>query len=726
MSKFKIVRIRIILSLSLFLLIFINGCYRKERTPVAVINPVEEEYFGFSVTDPYRYMEDMDDTLFLNWMKEYAGFTRKILDEIPGRKGLMDVMLDFDSRKSDEISYLDITESDRYFYLKMTPEDETGKLYYRDGYEGNEVLLFDPETYAEDESLSYAISRFVPAQDGKYIIIAVAANGSESSVLLVMEVETGKFLPDIIESSMGSVKWICKGEGFVYTKCNSDDVHDPDRYLDMKVYYHSIGTRQEMDELVFSSEKYPELEMKPREIPYMMYDHDNETMFLALLTVEKYLKVFYAPCIRKSLGNIKWRALFALEDKVMNFYPLDDSVYLYSAKDAPGFQILCASLTHPDIENARVVVPEHENGILSGFDITNEALYYKLKFNGVQEKLYRIPNGQTKAEKIEFPVEAGSAWISTRGHKFSDIWITLSGWTLDGKRYRYNSTDGSFHQEELSSEAEFPEFEDLYVEELMIPSHDQVEVPLSLIYNKGTVLDGAAPLLITGYGAYGKSSVPYFSPYSLLWVKKGGILAVAHVRGGGELGDAWHKDGQKTSKPNTWKDMIACTQYLIDNNYSSPKHIAIYGGSAGGITVGRAITENPGLYAAAVPVVGVMNPLRIEESPNGPVNSTEFGTVRDSVECMALIEMDSYLNIDDGVDYPATLVTAGFNDPRVIVWQPAKFTARLQAASRNLVLFDVDYSSGHGVGDTKTKSFERLADVLAFSFWQCGHPEFQK
>ncbi len=351
-----------------------------------------------------------------------------------------------------------------------------------------------------------------------------------------------------------------------------------------------------------------------------------------------------------------------------------------------------------------------------------------MKFNGVQEKLFRIANGKKEIERIKLPVEAGSAWITTRGHKFSDVWIKLTGWTLDGKRYRYLSANGSFQEEELSSEAEFPEFKNLLVEEIMVSSHDKVEVPLSLIYNEHTVLDGSAPLLITGYGSYGKSRIPYFSPHFLLWVKKGGILAVAHVRGGGELGDAWHKAGQKTTKPNTWKDLIACTEYLIDNKYSSPKHIALYGSSAGGILVGRAMTERPDLFAAAIPAVGVLNAFRGEESPNGPVNSTEFGTIKDSAECLALIEMDAYLNIEDGVDYPATLVTAGFNDPRVIIWQPAKFSARLEIAnaSKKPILFDVDYSSGHGLGDTKTKSFEGLADILAFGLWQTGHPEFQK
>jgi prolyl oligopeptidase len=230
-----------------------------------------------------------------------------------------------------------------------------------------------------------------------------------------------------------------------------------------------------------------------------------------------------------------------------------------------------------------------------------------------------------------------------------------------------------------------------------------------------------------GYGAYGISMTPYFSPISLLPVYEGGIYAVAHVRGGGELGDNWYRAGFKTTKPNTWKDLIACAEYLVNEKYTSPKKIAINSASAGGILIGRAMTERPDLFAAAIPEVGCMNAIRMEESPNGPVNIPEFGTVKDSVEFMALMEMDAYYHLKKGVKYPATLVTAGMNDPRVIAWDPAKFAARLQAtnSSDKPILFLADYAAGHGIGDTKTKSFQSLADVFSFALWQTGHPKFQ-
>lgn len=262
----------------------------------------------------------------------------------------------------------------------------------------------------------------------------------------------------------------------------------------------------------------------------------------------------------------------------------------------------------------------------------------------------------------------------------------------------------------------------------MVESHDGVKVPQSLVYKKGIKKNGDNPVLITGYGAYGISLRPKFDPELLLFAYEGGIVATAHVRGGGELGDQWRKDGLKTKKANTWKDLIACAEYLISENYSSNKKIAIHGASAGGITIGRAMTERPELFAAAIPKVGLMNILRRDTSVSRVLrNREEFGTVKDSVECMALIEMDAYHHLKEGISYPATLITAGMNDTRVIAWGPAKFAARLQAVnvSNNPILFRVDYETGHGIGDRKTKYYEDVADVLSFALWQTGHPKYQ-
>jgi prolyl oligopeptidase len=252
-------------------------------------------------------------------------------------------------------------------------------------------------------------------------------------------------------------------------------------------------------------------------------------------------------------------------------------------------------------------------------------------------------------------------------------------------------------------------------------------VPLSIIHKEGLVFDGSSPLILSGYGAYGSIRHAGYNPLNLAWLERGGVLAVAHVRGGGEKGKQWHRDGQKATKPNTWKDFIACAEYLIAEKYTSSARLAIQGGSAGGILVGRSITERPDLFRAAIIMVGVCDALRMELTENGPPNIEEFGSVATPEGFQALLAMSSVHQVRDGVKYPAVLLTHGLNDRRVDAWMSGKMAARLQAAtaSKNPVLLLLDTDAGHGIGSTRTQLQELLANRLSFILWQTGAEEFQ-
>lgn len=713
-------------------ILFLVQCTTKitqEKPPLAQVKPVEDVYFGKKITDPYRYMEDLQDSVVQNWIKSQADYSRSVLNSIQGRQSLIDKMREFDQRKSSSISYLNITDNDRYFYLKTTPEDETAKLYYRDGYEGKEIFLYDAQSFSTDTTQKYVISSHSPSDDGSKVALQVAPpGGSESAILLTIDVKNKKLYPEQIDRCWWSFpSWLPDGNSYLYNRLQSSDVHDINREKDSKIYLHNVGTDPSDDKEIFSRSKYPELGIQPEDFPRVFYDKDSNYLFGFAYTVDRRLSCFYAPTNELQKDRINWKRLIKIEDEVYNFSTTEKDLYIYTPKDAPNFKLLKTSLKNPDLANAEVVVDEPNDGILTNFKLTNEGIYYTIAKNGVEERLFHQSFGENQSEEIQLPFNAGIVYLRTKGFKFKDIWATIDGWTNDYQRYRYLQKSNEFKLENLSDKAKYPEYSDLTVEEIMIKSHDGVMVPLSLIYNKGIVKNGRNRVLFYGYGAYGSSESPFFSPNFLLWTNDGGILAIPHVRGGGELGDKWHKAGFKTTKPNTWKDLIACAEYLINEDYTSNEYIAITGGSAGGILIGRALTERPDLFAAAIPTVGCLNPLRAEESPNGPVNVPEFGTVKDSVECMALIEMDAYLNLEDGTKYPATLITAGMNDPRVIAWQPAKFAARLQAVntSENPILFWADYEAGHGLGDTKSKRFESLADIFSFAFWQTGHKKYQ-
>ncbi|HTQ02183.1 MAG TPA: prolyl oligopeptidase family serine peptidase, partial [Casimicrobiaceae bacterium] len=249
----------------------------------------------------------------------------------------------------------------------------------------------------------------------------------------------------------------------------------------------------------------------------------------------------------------------------------------------------------------------------------------------------------------------------------------------------------------------------------------------SIVHKKGIKLDGNNPTILYGYGAYGISTTPFYRPTFLPWFERGGVFAVAHVRGGGENGQDWYKAGYKLTKPNTWKDAIACAEWLVANKYTSPSKLGIWGGSAGGIFVGRSITDRPELFAAAIDEVPVSDSLRMEFSANGVPNIPEFGTVKTEEGFKGLLAMSSYHHVKDGTKYPAVLLITGYNDPRVDSWEAGKMAARLQAAQGGdrPILLRIDYDAGHGYGSTKKSQYEERADTFAFLFWQFGVKGFQ-
>ncbi len=719
---------RYILLLTMVTLIHCTSNEKPKQPSLAQINPVEDEYFGIKISDPYRYMENLKDSAVLNWIKTNSDYSRSVLNSITGRQKLLDKMKEYDGRRSSYVSDLVITENNKYFYLRRTPEDETGKLYYRNGLTGEETLLYDPETHSADTIMKFAISALSPSIDGSKVAFAIAPNGSERSEIMIMKVEIRQLYPEVIDRcNFAHISWLPDGESFIFNKVQSTDVHDINRAMDSKAYVHIVGSDPSTDKEILSRENYPELGISPEEIPIVFYDKDSKYIYGVLMTVDRRLNMVYVSYKDLRNEHVPWIRLFKPDDEVYDFLTTDMDIYVYTPKGAPYFSILKIPINNPDLRKAEIFIPENPKGKITSYGITRDGFYYCLTENGVSARVFFLPNGEKTVNELELPFPSGSSVITTKGYNFSDAWISLTGWTAPNQRFRYSPKNDEFTPENLSTLPEYPEYADMKVEELMIPSHDDTMVPLSLIYKSDLVKDGNNPVFLLGYGSYGISMDPFFSPNYLLWTYEGGILAVPHVRGGGELGDKWHKGGFKSTKPNTWKDLIACAEYLVKESYTSPQKIAINGASAGGVLVGRALTERPDIFAAAIPEVGCLNLLRSEESPNGPANIPEFGTIKDSLECMALIEMDSYQHVSNGVKYPATLVTAGMNDPRVIAWEPAKFAARLQAAnvSNKPILFLADSEAGHGIGDSRTKLLESFADILSFAFWQTGHPDYR-
>ncbi len=346
--------------------------------------------------------------------------------------------------------------------------------------------------------------------------------------------------------------------------------------------------------------------------------------------------------------------------------------------------------------------------------------------DGINDQIRQYDPRSKQWATVPLPLTGSASVTPLDAPRSNDVQLDVTSWKQPLTIYDYNPTTRKIAVSPFDVKVNYPGTADLVVEEVEAPSYDGAKVPLTLIYRKGLKKDGHAVCFMTGYGAYGISATPYFSTRYLAMLNKGVVVAVTHPRGGSEKGQTWYRAGYQTTKPNTWKDFIACGEYLVKNSYTSPSHLIGEGTSAGGVLIGRAITERPDLFAAAISNVSCSNAMRFENTPNGPVNAPEFGTIKDSVQCMGLYEMDAFQHVKPGTKYPAVLCVGGMNDPRVIVWQPGKFAAALQSASTSgkPVLMQVNYDNGHFTEDKKV-AFRNFANMYAFALWQAGHPDFQ-
>lgn len=402
-----------------------------------------------------------------------------------------------------------------------------------------------------------------------------------------------------------------------------------------------------------------------------------------------------------------------------------DDLYLITHKNAPRFKVIRTSLSHPDLEKAQVVIPQGE-GVITGVVAAPDALYVQELEGGVG-KLVRAMYSNYAPESVALPFK-GTLELFGGDPRLPNLLVGLSPWTTAYHIYKYDSETKQVSDTGLVPSGPFDNPSDIESEEVKVPTDSNVMIPLSIVHKKGLKLDGSHPTLISGYGAYGISLQPFFSSRWLAWLERGGILATAHVRGGGEYGEEWHRGGMKENKPNTWRDFIACANYLVKQRYTSLGKLAGQGGSAGGILIGRAFTERPDLFAAVLDDVGLSDMIRDMFSPDGPMNVPEYGDLKTQAGFSNLYEISAYYHVVDGTNYPAVLLTTGINDPRVVPWEPGKMAARLQAASSSdkPILLRVDYQGGHGgVGATKSQLQELAADQWSFLLWQFGDPEFQ-
>ena len=689
--------------------------------------PVVDTYWGTQVTDPYRFLENVADPDVQQWMRAEADATAAILARIPGRDALIARFRTIEAGASGITNGVQRTQGGRFFYQKRDPGENQFRLVWRDGANGAEHLLFDPEALRKSTGEPHAILDFSASPDGKRVAYAVQRGGGEIGTLHVVDVDSGRErMAPVDRIRYGSVSWLDDSSGFFYGRLREgyDKLPATERFQDNERHFHALDA-QGTDRVVFQPSRVPELGLPPYAFGYILQVPGTRTAaMVVLLGVERYRLLYVADLDAAIAGTAKWKPVVTAADNVADMSFGGGSIYLRSYRDAPRFKVVRMALDAPDTAKAEVVVPPG-NGVVTGIATARDALYLTRR-EGVTTTLLRIAYAAgAKPETVTLPF-AGYAEASG-DPRVPGVVLELGGWAHAVRPYAYDPSTRRVAALPFVKIGAFDAPTDIEAREVRVKSHDGVEVPLSILVKKGIRLDGNNPTILYGYGAYGITDDPIFNPRIYAWLERGGVYAVAHVRGSGAFGAEWHMAGRRATKPNTWKDGIAAAEWLVANGYTSPGKLGIYGGSAGGMFVGRAITERPELFAAAVPVVGWFDALRIESSANGVANIPEFGTVKNEDEFRALREMASYDHVKSGTAYPGVLLVHGVNDIRVDVWQSTKMASRLATAtaSGRPVLLRLEYDSGHGQGSTREQLQARTADVFAFMLWQFGVADFQ-
>jgi prolyl oligopeptidase len=685
---------------------------------------VTDTYFGTTYHDNYRWLEDLKNPVVIQWFKDQATLTNATLNKLNGRDELIAEWKKLD--KLQPPSYRNpVKEGNRIFYQKKMPGDKVSKVYYREGIEGKEQLLFDPLTFIAGKTLS--VQSIIPSFDAKKLAIAYSADGAEVSTIQIINVDTKQFLPDIITASAGVSGWTFDNTAILYMWLKSADNTDPTSRLSPKTKLHKLGTAVTADIDFFSDAGYPELKIPNQVYPSVFLVKDaNQYVFAALGSVEPEQTSYYAPIAQFNSAHIQWKKLSSVADKlVRGFDVAGDMAYAITYNGAKNYKLVATDLKNPNWANAKTIAPEKKNQTLESFTRCKDYLLVVYS-DGINSQLdkYNLKTGVITQVKLPFTGVVDTYCMDT---KTNECKVGIISWTKPYAEFMLDTTTDTFKASPFNKPAVLPEaYKNLVVEEVEVKGHDGVMIPLSIIYKKGLKKDGSNVCLMDSYGAYGYSMTPWFDAKENSLAVRGVVVAIPHVRGGSEKGQDWYKAGYKTTKPNTWKDFNSCAEYLIAQGYTSSKRLAGTGTSAGGVLITRAITERPDLYAAAICNVGCANASRGEFSANGPVNTPEFGTVAIEEECKALYEMDGMQHVQDGVKYPAIICVGGWNDPRVVAWQPGKFAAAAQnaTASGKPVFMKVNYDNGHFTED-KDVTFANFADQFAFVLWQCGHPGFQ-
>jgi prolyl oligopeptidase len=685
------------------------------KYPETAIRKVKDVYNGKrSIVDDYRWLENSMDPEVRKWVAEQNRFTQKYLSTIPFREKIHDRLKDLYSRAPS--SYFSGIVRGKYLFFIRRDSTKQQPLLVRFQYDseiGKEQIVFDPNQF--DTTGSTSMDFFVPSKDGKLLAVCLSKGGSEDGSLHFFNAETGEKLHDVLPrvnypTAGGSAEWNPDSSGVYYTRYPSRDQRpEGDLHFYQQVYFHRIGTESTEDIYVIGNEF-------PRIAEIRLTSPDNAGGILA--TVANGDGGDFSHFCMRPDGH--WFKITEFDDgaKGALFSSDGQSIFLLSRKDSPRGKILRISADSMDIHGITACVEARE-GSIEDFAITDRRIFVSEVVGGPSKLFaYDRQDGTYISEilpstdavsAVDEMVNAGGETVLIRSQSF----LSPPSW------YRIDSSLKICHTG-ISGVSPF-DTSQYEVSREFAASKDGTRIPVNIIMRKGTERNGNNRVILYGYGGYGISLKPAFQVHVLAWIDQGGIYAIANLRGGGEYGEEWHKAGMLSRKQNVFDDFISCAEYLIRNGYTSQDKLAIEGGSNGGLLMGAVLTQRPDLFRAVVSHVGIYDMLRVESQDNGAFNITEFGTVRDPEQFIALYAYSPYHRVVYGKHYPAVILLSGENDGRVDPSHSRKMAAILQRASGSPypVLLRMD-TSGHGQGTPLDQRIDQDTDVYSFLHSELG------
>ena len=680
--------------------------------PVAEKKAVVDSYHDTKVEDPYQWMESSTDPKVQEWTQGQNTYTRTMLDKLPGRDAIRKRVTELLTWQSP--AHFGLTKvGETLFAMKAQPPKQQPLLVTIGSLSdtSSERVLVDPMVV--DPSGKTAIDFFVPSPDGKKVAVSLSKDGTESGDVSIYDVATGQAMPNEVVPKVnggtagGSLAWTGDGKGYFYTRYpRGTERSAEDMNFYQQVYHHVVGTPTEKDTYALGKD-FPRIA-----ITELDSSKDGKHVYALVANGDggEFMLYVYGP-------SGQWQQVSRFEDKVIGArFGLDGALYLKSQKDAPRSKLLRLPLATPSLDKATVVVPEGK-ATLMGFLPTQGRIYLTEQLGGPSQLRIVDLKGQDLGVVPTLPVSTVGGLESEGG---DDILFANFSYVEPLAWYRYSAKDGKVTKTALAQTSP-ADFSDIEVIRTEATSKDGTKVPLSILKSKGVKLNGNNPTLLTGYGGFNVSITPGFNKLSRAWLEQGGVIAIANLRGGSEFGEEWHANGSLTKKQNVFDDFYACAKLLVEQKYTQPKKLAIQGGSNGGLLMGAAVTQHPEMYGAVVARVGIYDMLRVEQTPNGQFNTTEYGSVKNPEQFQALYAYSPYHHVKDGTKYPPVLFTSGANDPRVDPFHSRKMVARMQAATGGKGrIFLRAAGGGHGMATPLSERIEEEVDVLSFVFNELG------